>query len=443
MIIQKNIFFRNGFEVDGTVDLMHAAIGGLLSCANGKFRNLGGMALNCEAIQVKHGVLFIEGFEAEGGVRLFKANIDGNLECFNGKFKNNNDYALDAALMKVSNNVFFSKNFEAEGIVNLRYSVIGGSLQCSDANFLNPNDIALNFENVKVANKLILENTVVNGFLNLAHANVNILNDHNYHYDKDNEKISINGLTYNFIEGNLSVNYRLLWLRRMSTNDNSNVFQPQPWKQLAKVLREMGHVDEADHIMIGFHYKRLENIKNNIKTARYFSKISLSIIYIFKWLFKHISSYGYQPIRAFTIMTVIWILCGFVYWYAARVAVFAPSNPLIFQDSNYSCKINSAITPTEYNNSNNWYFASPGEYTTFQPFWYSLDVILPVVDLQMEKDWGVYISSPEGRWSDLSIFKITFNHVIRWVVWIENLFGWILSLMLVAILSGLAKNEKE
>lgn len=68
---------------------------------------------------------------------------------------------------------------------------------------------------------------------------------------------------------------------------------------------------------------------------------------------------------------------------------------------------------------------------------YSLDVILPIVDLQVEKDWGQYVSSNNG----------TLNDFTSWIMWFEILFGWIYSLILVAILvailSGLAKNEKD
>ena len=64
---------------------------------------------------------------------------------------------------------------------------------------------------------------------------------------------------------------------------------------------------------------------------------------------------------------------------------------------------------------------------------YSLDVILPIVDLQVEKDWGQYVTMKD--W--------TLNDFTRWIMWFEILFGWIYSLILVAILSGLAKNEKD
>ena len=142
-------------------------------------------------------------------------------------------------------------------------------------------------------------------------------------------------------------------------------------------------------------------------------------------------------------MFLIWLFCSLFYLNASKVAVFAPTNPLVFQKKDYyQCSINSEGTPwsdffnySKYNNGNNWVLNEnlDGEYTTFNPFMYSLDVILPIVDLQVEKDWGQYVSSDNG----------TLNDFTRWLMWFEILFGWIYSLILVAILSGLAKNEKD
>lgn len=230
-------------------------------------------------------------------------------------------------------------------------------------------------------------------------------------------------------------------------------FMPQPYKQLAKVLREMGHDRDADEVIIALNDKRLtaqteasfrrkiNNSKKEFIILYLVHIIGALISYIFRKVYKWTSAYGYRPMRAFGILVSIWFLFGCIYWYGANVAVFAPTNPLIFQ-KDYNCTIDKNGTPwfaspKDYNASNNWYEASPPEYTTFQPFWYSLDIILPVVDLKMENDWGVVIPSPDG-----SFFK-TFNYFVRILTWSENLIGWILSLLLVAILSGLAKNEKE
>lgn len=211
-------------------------------------------------------------------------------------------------------------------------------------------------------------------------------------------------------------------------------FKPQPYKQLAKVLRNMGHHKEADDVMIKYNE---ELRKKDFVT---FNRLFISIL---KWIYGFTSGYGYKPMRVLGTMFIFWFFCSLFYWNASKVAVFAPNNPLVFQKKDcYQCNVNSDGTPwsdifswEKYNSTNNWVLNEnlDGEYTTFNSFMYSLDVILPIVDLQVEKDWGQYVAMKDG----------TLNDFTRWLMWFEILFGWIYSLILVAILSGLAKNEKD
>ena len=220
----------------------------------------------------------------------------------------------------------------------------------------------------------------------------------------------------------------LQWLEKMPK------FKPQPYKQLAKVLRNMGHHEDANNIMIKYN--------DELRKKDFFTCDRL-FISILKWIYAKTAGYGYKPISVIKWMSIVWLFCSLFYWNASKVAVFAPSNPLVFQKKDcYQCNVKSDGTPwtdffnySKYNSTNNWVLNEnlDGEYTTFNPFMYSLDVILPIVDLQVEKDWGQYVSMNNG----------TLNDFTRWLMWFEILFGWIYSLILVAILSGLAKNEKD
>jgi hypothetical protein len=58
----------------------------------------------------------------------------------------------------------------------------------------------------------------------------------------------------------------------------------------------------------------------------------------------------------------------------------------------------------------------------FQPWIYSLDVLLPVVNLHQEEFW-----IPQG--------------VVRWWAWLAILAGWLLTTVVVAALSGLLKKD--
>jgi hypothetical protein len=153
-------------------------------------------------------------------------------------------------------------------------------------------------------------------------------------------------------------------------------------------------------------------------------------------------------------MVVVWFVSGIFYYYAAHEGIFAPTNPLVFNNARYvDCRAGKDGT-FNAEGRRRW-FGCPSlseEYTTLSPFAYSLDLILPLVDLQQERDWAPMLpatkhgdvtlfGSPaealESTWRDYIGFSL--NHVTRLLMWFEVLFGWAGSLALVAVLSGLVK----
>ncbi len=428
--VRSSVMLRRGFETRKKVSLVAAEIDGSLVCKQGIFKKADeqSSSLICNRAIVRGSIYLNEEFTSLGRISFNGTKVENDIKCQGGIFKNSNGCALSLHSMYVEGSLYFDENSVIEGDVNLSGSYIDSLVEFNDdANIPNDNN-----------NRTVWDQKTI-------------------------QNLYLDGLKYNHIYGPTDAKFRINWLNKIP----NDYVQTQPWKQLAKVLRDMGHDEDADYLMIAFQEKKLESKKKKIKGINKDFECKNNIIlccfkhlflysssylyykfsYIFMLLYKITSKYGYRPMRTVFIMVVMWFSFGFIYWYAATVAVFAPSSPLIFFDNNRTCKVESEGTqwlasPNDYNASNNWYYAAPGEYTTFQPFWYSLDVILPVVDLQMEKDWGVYIPSPSGDVTDILPFT-TLNHTIRSLVWFENLLGWILSLILVAILSGLAKNEKE
>jgi hypothetical protein len=92
----------------------------------------------------------------------------------------------------------------------------------------------------------------------------------------------------------------------------------------------------------------------------------------------------------------------------------------------------------------NWYLCEKlrEEYTGFSPLAYSLDLILPLVDLQQEGDWSAMIPTPD-KTSAFWTWSPNWKYAVRFLMWFEILFGWIASLLLVAVVSGLTKRREE
>jgi hypothetical protein len=104
----------------------------------------------------------------------------------------------------------------------------------------------------------------------------------------------------------------------------------------------------------------------------------------------------------------------------------------------------ACLEPPPIQGAGNWYLCEKlrEEYTGFSPLAYSLDLILPLVDLQQERDWAPMIPTPKNSWT-AELSELSLKHVTRLVLWFEILFGWLASLLLVAVVSGLSKRREE
>jgi hypothetical protein len=182
-------------------------------------------------------------------------------------------------------------------------------------------------------------------------------------------------------------------------------------------------------------------------------------------------------------MLAVWFLCGVLYYWAASEALFGPSSPRVFSNPELAHCRPSAPDVSIYRKSDgsseikrrvgNWWLCPelPSEYASFSPFVYSLDLILPVVSLGQAKDWGPITPSTDPGNGTRSIFESMFfdfltilpdifglriggslptnptdwrdcmAFFVRFVTWFENLFGWVASLLMVAVLSGLVKKD--
>jgi hypothetical protein len=106
-----------------------------------------------------------------------------------------------------------------------------------------------------------------------------------------------------------------------------------------------------------------------------------------------LAGHGYRPGRLVAWMAAVWLLCGGLYWVAGGQTSVAP--------------------------------ASVG--TAIDPFAYSLDRLLPLVDL-----------GPASAWAAGS----GWTNAMRWVGYLETGFGWIAVLLLLASLAGWVDRDR-
>jgi hypothetical protein len=432
--IKGNVFFSDGFHAEGMVNLQGSTIDRDLDCHGGKFVGLQGDALNAAGINIKGFVLLRDGFQAEGLVRLYRATIGGNLVCNGGKFVGlgEDKDALNAEGIDVKGDVFLSYGFQAKGEVRLYGASIGGSLDCHEGKFDNPEGDALNAEDIDVKGAVFLSDGFqAGGVVNLMRSRVDstlamhgIINPEKMELDlrfarirtlKDDEKswpqkekIYLNDCVYETIshESLLDDKKRLEWLRLQNLKTD---FSPQPYEQLAKVLRSLGHEDAAMHVLIGKQEDLRCYGKIGIRGRCWNRFLGITI------------AHGYKPHRALVYALIIVALGSFLFHYAYSQGLLSTSK---FETVKSTHTSNLLIIPKAY--------------PKFNAVFYSLDLFLPIVDLRQKSYWqpnaepGNEISLP---------FKIKWGwgSAIQYYFWLHIILGWMLTTLWVAGLTGLVR----
>ena len=424
-----------GFTAEGEVRLLGAEIGGDLQCSGGSFKLASGDALSADDIKVTGSVSLGGGFSAEGVVRLLGAEIGGDLQCSGDSFEVAAGYALNADRIKVTGNVNLGDGFTAEGEVLLLAAEIGGDLDCSGGSFEVTSGDALIADGLRLTGRLFLRDASISGGINLATARIGTLADGDLTMWQSGGHF-LDGFRYDRIFDVTDADRRIAWLRQQRGTDLTSAFKPQPWEQLIKVLRDMGHPYDAGEVAIAK--------QEQLRAA---GKIKGSVRQALHGLYGAFTGYGYRPLRLIYSAGVIWFVASLLYAHAAAIGIMAPSNAEIIAHRQLHSDLRGAVADSgacgvrgEVQPENFWPQcpALPSEYTTFYSFAYSLDLILPLVDLQQERDWAPAVSYTDARGT---VRNSVAGQLIRAVLWFEILFGWTASLVLVAVLTRLVEKD--
>jgi sRNA-binding regulator protein Hfq len=458
--IGGSVFLRNGFTAQGEVRFNGAEIGGVLDCENGRFENAGEDELSCERVKISGSVFLSNGFTAQGAARFLGAEIGGQLSCQNGRFENVGEDALNCDRVRVSGSVFLSNGFTAQGEVNFPGAEIGGQFACNGGTFSNKRAssadedaesdrrticaIALNLSDAVIKGTLWLgpgagqiKPAIIEGSLDLRDAYASVLVDHADHWPAGqvagangktlNCHIFLDGFTYGSFTGqsSLTIEDRKAWLERQPTRHLCEEFKPQPFEQLVKVLRAMGHAKDAREIAIFKEEKQLRRPTRNFGKDRPWYANPWNWL---RWLFVELAlGHGYRPQRIVLTALAVWVASALFFYAAAERGVMAPSNPVVFLDPQLeSCRANwtDCAHPKMQN-----------EHTPFQPAIYALDVMLPIVALGQEAAWAPMVTRCQaGQTWICGWWAIS-------VMWFEIAFGWVFGLLLVTVVAGVVRRD--
>lgn len=464
MIVQGGVFLEDGFEAIGPVRLLGVQIGGNLQCGGGKFHHNDtaegavGDALLADRMVVNGGVFLTDEFEAIGRVRLIGAQISGNLDCTGGTFRNVDSdgnakgEALTADGVVVMGDIGFRRGFSAHGELRLLGASIGGDFVCLDGEFRNADadgkalGDAISMDRMTVKGSFfLLQIREMIGGVSLSEAQVGSLVDHDFEWPRD---LTLDGFRYDSINGATDARSRIAWLNRQYSSHVGVDFRPQPWEQLIAVLRAMGHRAEASEIAIAkqnalrharqvgvrqtksFEGRRFRRLRQAID--RIWNPLSNTLTRAWHRTYGLLSGYGHKPQRVLLVTLGLVALSSLAYYEGRHDGLIGPTNPLVHMSAQTAhCGTGGDPGAVRWTDPA---CPVPPEYSTFQPFFFALDVTLPFVDLHQEADWGPLVTNKKGEilWG---------GRFLRWLMWFNIIFGWVASLMFVAIVSRLVEKD--
>ena len=358
--------------------------------------------LVADGVRIGGDLLLGDGFEAAGEVRFVGARVDGDLRAMNAQLTGGVDaegarhVALNLDRVRVAGSVFVGTGFSAAGCVRMERARIAGDLDATGAAFDVVGDAswsdgaALLLDGARIGGSLMLRRlqTPLLG-ASLAGARVGALVDDDSTWG---QRQVLDGFRYTRLAEGAPTNarFRLAWLARQKPAHLDSDYRPGPWRQLIKVLRRMGHEHSAGSVAIGRESQ-----------LRRIDRIGLGTPRVLRWLprlghglFGLVAGYGYRPLRLLGAMGLLWLVCAGVYHVAAEQGAIAPAHPLI----------------------------------------YSLDRLLPLVDLPLRDEASALPVDADAAW---------WGGVLRWVSVLEVLLGWAACLMLVASVAGWTDRDRR
>ena len=381
--------------------------------------------LNAQRLQCNGPLHLSGGFQATGLVDMSVATIIGQLDCDDGRFLAK-DKALNCEPISVGADVLLSEEFEARGRIVLFRAVITGNLQISGATLTT----GLVAQGMRVRAGFFWRNVTGDGIeVDLIDAHVGTLIDSPGSWTSV-KRLRLSSFRYDRIESKMDVQERLDWLAKHDATVCP--FTPQPYVQLANVLRRQGMISAVNTVMIKRKdLQRDADMEQAVQGNEWWGLFALVMLLRpflslpFKWMF----GYGHQPARV-----LLWIaaILGITFWFAQKIHIhgqFAPTSSVVLTSQDWLDSFPTDPVPDSplwRLQLDAWAQTTSGrDYTSFSAFLYALDLFIPLDALGQEKNWAP--SAERGWWGD-------WGHRLRWLV---QMAGWVITAIGAAVLTGL------
>ncbi|MEM8536245.1 MAG: hypothetical protein AAGF56_00135 [Pseudomonadota bacterium] len=372
--------------------------------------------------------------ESDGEISVFGVVLDGQLDCEAAKLRNGAHKALNAEGMRVTGHVLL-RNVEAEGQVCLVSAFIGGQLAFDNATLGGASRTTLHAQRVTVRDGFYWRDVDdVTGAVDLNAAHFADLVCDKGSWDQCDSLLMAN-MTYDTISDDMTTAQRLEWLEKGSLFNGE--FHPQPYEQLATVLRKDGHRSAARDVLYAKEVALLAAAKAEVhsqkQNASFWQKLALTMRAlrsdVVGGLLRFTVGFGYKPWRSLRILIGLIIFATSLSHLAWQSGDFAPNSDVVLVSTAWQTLAEGQEAVA--NPAQVWSAVhAPGQdYATFQPLLYGIDVVVPIIAIGQEAAWAP--STNRSVWGR--------------ILWAANpiltILGWLVTAIGAAAVTGVIRND--
>ncbi|MEY1557659.1 hypothetical protein AB3Y40_18670 [Yoonia sp. R2331] len=313
-----------------------------------------------------------------------------------------------------------------EGGLTLMSAQAGGQVDFDGASLVAGEGDALNAQGLVVGKAFFWRDLAqINGMVRLTGAKFNSLADDAESWERTPD-LMFDGLRFVRLSGPTDIDMRLAWLERGAVVDDE--FRPHPYAHFAEVMRETGHTAEARRVMM-----EKERLQRSFARKRWRAEGGQLHKVLGSWIADHtqrwLVGYGYRPLQSVAALLILIAVGTFLADRAWRAGDFAPNAAPVLMSSGWQAV---SVGPDQVANPAEVWSGpdQPGrDYETFEAFYYSVDLVIPLISLGQEAAWAP--STTRGPW----------GWWLWWVRWWLIAMGWIVTAIGAAAVTGIIRKE--
>ena len=442
--VQVADWLMNDAEVKGRFNIAGARIAGHFNAMGAQFQNAEGIALEASWVRINENVFLRTGkkkTQVQGQCYLGGAVIGKMLDLSGAEFIGqglppliletatvDGDVTLDGASVT---GAVVATRAHFKGAVDLRGAILKAVARKGHAEDDPTRGYALFFQDARIDVRLIMPERCPEGIVDLTRARCGVLEDFASGWSPplarraktnadrrsdekgDMQHLVLNGFEYGYLEhpdgqnksgGSIGA-ARKDWLAGQAAAVVTAHLNPQPWRQAAKVLHEMGHDTAAKEVSIEHRVRERE-----AKDTKPFERFVSGMLHA-------LADYGFNPWKTVIISLGVVFACTFLYWVGSLdCAVEGGCDSELFVEVRYHGLKPGAGEAGAY----------PSLDSPLSLLIYSLDAFIPFYGLGSQSYWTINTDTWTTRALGLPM-------PIGWMLYILYVFQRIAGAVLIAI----------